>query len=524
MLLDPLWLSAILSALAATLAAVAAFRPARAATDPLLADALEDLRRDLGLIRTGLDDGLARGRDEARGGARELREEMGAIGSRLDDGLSGTIARIGATQGEKLAALALEVKGVREASERRLAEMRRDAVEGGQSLREEVVRQLGALDEMLRRTLAEGAKLQGERLETGAVAQKERLEQVADHIRRLVQTNAEANESLRLTVEGRLETLRQDNAVKLEEMRRTVDEKLQGTLEERLGEKFKLVNDQLANVFKSVGEMQTLAQGVGDLKRVLTNVKSRGTWAEVSLGAVLEQILAPEQFVRNVAIRPGSDERVEYAVRLPGQGDDERGILLPIDAKFPIEDYERLLDASERGDALGAEVALKALETRIKLEGAKICEKYVSPPLTTDFGILYLPTEGLYAEVIRRPGLVDHLQSQCRIVVAGPTVLLAILNSLRMGFRTLAIQKRSGEVFQTLGAVKTEFAKYGDVLDKVRKKLGEASDQIDRVDVRRKAIDRKLRGVEALPEAEAGALLELAAPVRDADDLLDAAE
>jgi DNA recombination protein RmuC len=306
-------------------------------------------------------------------------------------------------------------------------------------------------------------------------------------------------------------------------MRKTVDEKLQGTLEERLGEKFKIVSHQLEQVFKSVGEMQSLASGVGDLKRVLTNVKTRGTWAEVSLGHLLEQVMAPEQFVRNVEVKPGSGERVEFAIRLPGQGEGDTPVLLPIDAKFPSEDYERLLEASERADSAAVEVALKGLEARIRQEGQTICGKYISPPDTTDFAILYLPTEGLYAEVIRRPGLVDHLQGQCRIVVAGPTVLLAILNSLRMGFRTLAIQQRSSEVWQTLAAVKTEFAKYGEVLDAVRKKLGEATNQIDKVATRKRAIDRKLREIETLPEADAGAVLALDRLIQDGD-LLDAAE
>ncbi|MDB5511867.1 MAG: RmuC-domain protein, partial [Enterovirga sp.] len=247
-----------------------------------------------------------------------------------------------------------------------------------------------------------------------------------------------------------------------------------------------------------------------------------GTWAEVSLGGLLDQVLTTEQFDRNVETVKGSGERVEFAVRLPGLGEGE-SVWLPIDAKFPIEDYERLVEASERADPVAVEAALRGLETRIKLEGAKICKKYVCPPGTTDFGILYLPTEGLYAEVLRRPGLVDHLQGHCRIMVAGPTNLHAFLTSLRMGFRTLAIEKRSSEVWQTLGAVKTEFAKYGDVMDAVRKKLNEASNQIDRVAVRGRAIDRKLRDVESLPESEAARLLALDTLVQEAD-LLEAAE
>jgi DNA recombination protein RmuC len=512
MQIDPLWLTVALSALTAALSAVAAFRPRVASSDLLLADALGEVGRDLGALRTALAEDLRRGREESGTGARALREELQGIVVRLGETLSGAFRHMGSTQAEKVDAVVANVKALAEANERRLAEMRRDGEESAKGLREEVDRQLKALGELL-----------GGTLDKGGAVQKERLEQVSDTIRRLVQSSAEANEALRKTVEGRLETLRQDNALKLEEMRKTVDEKLQGTLEERLGEKFKLVSHHLEQVHRSVGEMQSLATGVGDLKRVLTNVKTRGTWAEVSLGSLLDQVLTPEQFERNVETVKGSGERVEFAVRLPGQADGE-SVWLPIDAKFPVEDYERLIEASERADGVAVEAALKGLETRIKLEGAKICSKYVSPPGTTDFAVLYLPTEGLYAEVLRRPGLVDHLQGQCRIMVAGPTNLHAFLTSLRMGFRTLAIEKRSSEVWQTLGAVKTEFSKYGEVMEAVKKKLNEASNQIDKVAVRSRAIDRKLREVEHMPEHEATRLLALENLIQDSEDLLQAAE
>ena len=307
-----------------------------------------------------------------------------------------------------------------------------------------------------------------------------------------------------------LEAMRADNAEKLEAMRATVDEKLQNTLEQRLGASFKLVSEQLEQVFKSVGEMQSLAAGVGDLKRVLTNVRARGTWGEVSLGALLEQVMAGEQYDRNVEVRPGSGLRVEFAIRLPG-ADGEGPVWLPIDAKFPTEDYERLVDAAERADAVAIEAAGKAIETRIRQAARDIGSKYVAPPHSTDFALLFLPTEGLYAEIVRRPGLVDALQRDCRVVVAGPTTLLALLNSLRMGFRTLAIQQRSSEVWQVLRAVKTEFEKYGDILDKVQRKLHEASTTIDAVAVRRRQIDRRLASVETLPDPEANLLLGLEA-------------
>ncbi len=315
-------------------------------------------------------------------------------------------------------------------------------------------------------------------------------------------------DSLQRTVEGRLDAMRVDNAEKLEAMRATVDEKLHKTLEERLGASFKLVSDQLEQVFKSVGEMQSLAAGVGDLKRVLTNVKARGTWGEVSLGGILAEVLTTEQYDRNVEIRPGSNQRVEFAIRLPGT-DDGGPLWLPIDAKFPTEDYERLSEAAERADAAAVEISSKAIEARIRLAARDICTKYVAPPHSTDFALLFLPTEGLYAEIVRRPGLVDGLQRDWRVVVAGPTTLLALLNSLRMGFRSLAIQQRSSEVWQVLRAVKTEFEKYGEVLDRVQKKLHEASTTIEAVAVRRRQIGRKLASVETMPEGEASLLLRL---------------
>lgn len=330
--------------------------------------------------------------------------------------------------------------------------------------------------------------------------------EAADNARMLRQEVTGALEGVRGVIEGRLEAIRTDNNQHLEKMRVTVDEKLQTTLQERLGASFKLVSDQLEQVFKSVGEVQALQAGVADLRRVLTNVKTRGTWGEVSLGGILADILAPEQYDRNVEIRPGSRERVEFAIRLPG-GDGERPLWLPIDAKFPTEDYERLAEAAERADAPAIEAAARAIEQRILQSARDISAKYVAPPHSTDFALLFLPTEGLYAEVLRRPGLVDRLQRDCRIVVAGPSTLLALLNSLRMGFRTLAIQERTSEVWRVLGAVKTEFGKYGDVLDQVQRKLHEASATIDKVGVRRRAIERKLADVETLPEHEAGLLL-----------------
>ncbi len=318
---------------------------------------------------------------------------------------------------------------------------------------------------------------------------------------------------VRTTLEARLKDIQLDNATKLEEMRKTVDEKLHATLEQRLGESFKQVSDRLEAVHKGLGEMQTLALGVGDLKRVLTNVKTRGTWGEVQLGALLEQILTPDQYATNVATRPGSRDVVEFAIRLPGKEGDEQ-VWLPIDSKFPIEDYERIVAAQDLADAAAMEEASKALEVRIKLEAKSIRDKYIEPPHTTDFGILFLPTEGLYAEVLRRPGLSDWLQRECRVTIAGPTTLTALLNSLQMGFRTLAIEKRSSEVWLVLGAVKTEFGKFGEVLANAKKQLQTVANSIDSAETRSRQMERKLKGVEALPGPEAVRLLD-GGPDRD---------
>ena len=306
--------------------------------------------------------------------------------------------------------------------------------------------------------------------------------------------------------------MRDSNEKKLEQMRTTVDEKLQSTLEKRLGESFKLVSERLEAVQRGLGDMQNLATGVGDLKRVLTNVKTRGTWGEYQIGDILEQILAPDQYEKNVQPKPNSQEIVEYAVKLPGR-DDDSTVWLPIDAKFPQEDYQRLLDAAEAADAEGVEKSTKDLVRAIQTAAKDISSKYLEPPHTTDFAIMFLPTEGLYAEVLRQPGMIETLQQTHRVVVAGPTTLSAILNSLRMGFRTLAIEKRSSEVWEVLAAVKTEFGKFGDVLAKVKKQLATASNTIDSTEVRTRAMERKLKSVEQLPQDDASKVLGFEAEV-----------
>ncbi len=404
-----------------------------------------------------LDDAIGRAERMQREELRMAREEAGNSQRALRDELSSSVTRLAEALGQRLR-------------------------EAGTAQRQ----QLDEVSRQLRQSAADGVQ-----------AQRQAQEDFAQRLAAIAEGNARAGEALRTSMETQLATLRTENEAKLEQMRATVDEKLQGTLEQRLGESFKLVSDRLEAVHKGLGEMQALATGVGDLKRVLTNVKSRGTWGEVQLGALLEQMLAPGQYAVNVSTGGKGGERVEFAIRLPGHEEDGE-VLLPLDAKFPVEDYERLQQASDLGDLAGVEIASKALETRVKLFARDICEKYVNPPTTTDFAILFLPTEGLYAEIIRRPGLCDELQRTFRVTVAGPTTLTAILSSLQMGFRTLAIQKRSGEVWQVLGGVKSEFGKFGPALDRVKKKLQEATNHIEHVDIRKRAIERRLRGVEAL--------------------------
>lgn len=325
-------------------------------------------------------------------------------------------------------------------------------------------------------------------------------------------THNEQMARLHQTVEQRLQSLQADNERKLEQMRQTVDEKLHATLEARLGERFREVAERLEQVHKGLGEMQRLASDVGSLSRVLSNVKTRGVFGEVQLAALLEQVFTPDQYAANVETVPGSGARVEFAIRLPGQGGAGSAPLwLPIDAKFPREDHERLLDAHERADAAGVEAAGKALEQRLRLEARTIREKYLAVPYTADFGILFLPTEGLYAEALRRPGLVESLQREQRVMLAGPTTLLATLTSLQMGFRTLALERRSSEVWQVLGAVKTEFGKFGDVLARTRKKLEEASNSISSVETRTRVMGRALKEVESLPDEQTQERLGLAA-------------
>ena len=370
-----------------------------------------------------------------------------------------------------------------------LGRSRQESAFADRQAREEMRATLGHLTDSILNRMTQIARLQKDQLDSFS-------RQLAD----LTRLNEGKLDALRLTMENRLQSMQASNTEKLDQMRNVVDEKLQSTLEKRLGESFKQVSERLEQVYTGLGEMRSLAAGVGDLKKVLTNVKTRGTWGEIRLSHILEQILTPEQYAVNVITRRGGTERVEFAIRLPGQDDGAEGVVwLPIDAKFPQEDYQRLLDAQEAADKEAADRALKSLEQRVKLEARSIREKYIDPPHTTDFGILFVPVEGLYAEVLRIPGLCDTLQREHRIVVTGPTTLAALLNSLQMGFRTLAIGKRSNAVWALLGSVKTEFGKFGDTLARTKKKLEEATHTIDQAEVRTRAIERSLRRVEEAP-------------------------
>ncbi len=360
--------------------------------------------------------------------------------------------------------------------------------------------------------LAEAMQRLGETLTSQLRSQAQSNEQRLAELRQGVEQRLA---QVQTAVDQRLGAIQQDNEKKLEQMRATVDEKLHATLEQRLGESFKQVADRLEQVHKGLGEMQNLARDVGSLNRVLSNVKTRGIFGEVQLAGLLEQVFTPEQYASNVATIPGSAERVEFAIKLPGQRDDGAPLWLPIDAKFPREDYERLLEAQDRADLATVEASAKAIETRLRLEARTIREKYVAPPHTTDFAMLFVPTEGLYAEALRRPGLVEALQREHKVMLVGPTTLLATLTSLQMGFRTLALEKRSAEVWELLSAVKTEFGKFGDVLAKTKKKLEEAANTIEQAETRTRQMGRKLKSVEALPEVRTQQLLGLAEAEED---------
>jgi DNA recombination protein RmuC len=446
-------------AVALLLALVGLVIALRFRNDGALSARLDELIRDNERLEREL-------RAAVDGASGQLRLETGARLTELQNGLMQQMTGQAGLQGQQLLGFGQQVAKLAEAAE---ASARANREEGTQQLK------------------------------NFAAAMQQHLSDLT----RAIQLNLS---EVRTTLQSQLANLQQGNELKLDQMRATVEEKLQSTLEARLGESFRIVSERLEQVHKGLGEMQSLAAGVGDLKRVLTNVKSRGAYGETQLAGLLEQVLAVDQYSTNVATRPGSSERVEFAVRMPGRGDGAP-CWLPIDAKFPVEDYERLLAAIEAADGPAIEAAGRALESRVKDEAKKIRDKYVEPPHTTDFAILFLPTEGLFAEVLRRPGLTDNLNRELRIVIAGPTTLFAMLNSLQMGFRTLALEQRSAEVWQVLGAVKTEFGRFGHVLATLKAQLKSASNTIERAETRTRQMDRALKDVESLPAEHAVRLL-----------------
>ncbi|MFZ6640396.1 DNA recombination protein RmuC [Undibacterium sp. TC4M20W] len=427
-------------------------------------------------------------REQVQLTAQTGRQELSGSFGQLQQNLAAQLTSVATLQNNQIDAFSQQLVKLNETNAQQLEQFRQAFILQGQVARDEQGQSLKRFGDSLNQTLLA-----------------------------LTESNAQRMNEIRATLEQKIQQLQADNAGKLEEMRKTVDEKLHATLEQRLGESFKLVSDRLEKVHQGLGEMQQLAIGVGDLKRVLTNVKTRGTWGEVQLEMVLEQMLTPDQYAKNVETIPGSGERVEFAIKLPGKEENRAPVWMPIDAKFPKEQYERLIDAAERADAEGVAQAGKELERAIRLEAKTISEKYLSPPLTTDFAILFLPTEGLYAEVMRRPGLADELQRTCRVSISGPSTLSALLNSLQMGFRSLVLEQRSSEVWQVLGAVKTEFGKFADVLTATKVALEKAAKNIDQAEVRTRQMTRKLKSVEALPADTAQSLLGTSIDAGDAD-------
>jgi DNA recombination protein RmuC len=482
-------------------AAVQATQLAVAKNDGALDGMGQQLRGFTQATQATLDERLAQSAQESRTSRGELQAAFSALQARLEQHLAQ--ARVDAAearreQSELLAAFRAELTQTAQALTADSLKSRDAMADSTQLFGQRIQERFEALTAATRGTLD---SLKGDlhgQLAAMSAALKDQLDANTRQLTGLVASQQQDAQALRGALNERLAAIQQDNAAKLEEMRRTVDEKLHATLEQRLGESFKLVSDRLEQVHKGLGEMQTLAGSVGDLMRVMTNVKTRGTWGEMQLGAIIDNVLTPEQFARNVKTQPGSDELVEFAIRLPGKS-DEQPVWLPIDSKYPVEHYQRLLDAQEAADKGAMQAAGNAFEASIKFEAKKIFAKYVAPPYTTDFAVLYLPTEGLFAEVMRRPGLVEAVQNDCRVMITGPANLAAMLSSLQMGFKTLAIEKRSSEVWSVLGQVKTEFAKFGDVVEATRKSIDAAAKRFEQVDVRTRAIQRRLRGVQELP-------------------------
>jgi len=465
-------------------------------------------------LRAALEEAL---RTEQRDGRGELRQQLDALGARSDARLDQLRDGLAEDARKGRAESAQAQTGLGELLSQRMTEVRSQLDLFGRQ-QDARIQAFGEQLAALRASLAEDARVARQESQE---SQQRFAESLNQRLAELTQRNEQRIGEMRATLEQQLRALQEDNAQKLEKMRETVDEKLQSTLTTRLDSSFKLVSERLEQVQRGLGEMQQLATGVGDLKRVLSNVKNRGGWGEVQLDNILEQTLTQEQYARSVRVRPESAEAVDFAVRLPGRGQYDTPVWLPIDAKFPREDYERLLDAQEQADAEAVKTAAAQLERAIRVQAKSISDKYVCPPHTTDFAVMFLPTEGLYAETIRRAGLVDLLQREHRIVIAGPTTITALLNSLQMGFRTLAIEQRSSEVWQVLGAVKAEFGKFATVLEKATSQLGTVQNSIKAAGVRTRAIERQLRGVESLSQEQSQQLLGDLGPEPENDGTTD---
>lgn len=470
---------------------------------------LEAIQNSGERLERGMRDEFSRNREESGTSLRELRGELADLVQDFGDRVQTRMTETAQLQQAGFETFGRHLAGLTSANEEKLDAIRETVTNNLNDLKLDSGQQHGAAREELTRSMKTLGETLVDRLGEIGNFQKEQLEVFSQNFHALSLKNEQKLEAVRETIERKLTDLQTDNTQKLEQMRATVDEKLHATLEQRLGESFKIVSERLEQVHSGLGEMRKLATDVGGLQRVLTNIKTRGCWGEVQLGNLLEQMLTPDQFAKNVATNPTSNERVEFAVKLPGREVDGTQVWLPIDAKFPQEEYQRLGDAQERGDVEAAESAAAALEASVRAEAKKISEKYLNPPHTTDFAIMFLPTEGLFAEVLRRPGVCEGVLRNHRVVLSGPTTLAAVLSSLQMGFRTLSIAQRSSEVWNVLGAVKTEFGKFGAALEKVQKKLHEASTSIDQAAVRSRAVQKQLRKAEEIPASDALKLLEL---------------
>jgi len=443
---------------------------------------------DLTKIDPLIRDEFSRNREENQRSSKDNREELNTSFKLLGESLSKTVTDLSNAQKSQFETFSKQLSNLQELMEKSAKENRSEQTNSLKSFEDKFTQNVKDFNDL----------------------QKQKFDDLANKQEQIKKATEEKLKEIRETVENKLQTLQEENGKKLEEMRKVVDEKLQETVEKRFNESFKMISDRLEQVHKGLGEMQSLATGVGDLKKVLSNVKTRGNLGEIQLGAILEQILSPEQYQQNSVVKEGSLERVEFAIKLPNKNSDDKSLLLPIDSKFPNEDYQRLMDAYENMANLSPkelEAISKQFENSVKKNAKDIKEKYINPPVTTDFAIMFVPTEGLYAEILRRTGLFETLQRDYKISVVGPTNLVAFLSSLQMGFKTLAIEKRSSEVWEILGAVKTEFGHFGDVLEKTKKKLQEASNVIDKAGVRSRAIERKLKTVVELPQEKTVALL-----------------